>query len=326
MKVVYYNRQSTPGNFSIERVFQEVREALPHSLDLEDFFWDPKHRLRSLLDASRCQGDVNHITGHVHFLALSLVGERTLLTVHDLGHFEHTLRGIKKRVYGHVWLEKPFRKVKMITTVSEFTRQTILEHFPFCAGRIEVIHNPAPRSFAFAPREFNADKPRILQIGSGLNKNLDRLIDAISGIDCELVLIRKPDVLIQRKLQHRWIDHTFHYNLTASEIYDKYVSCDIVYFASTHEGFGLPIVEANAVGRPIIVGNVTAMPEIAGGSAYVVDPYSVDSIRKAVLDLKNEESLRVDLINKGRENIKRFEPGVIARQYVELYEAICDGH
>ena len=111
--------------------------------------------------------------------------------------------------------------------------------------------------------------------------------------------------------------------LTDEELVQAYRSCDMVVFASLYEGFGLPILEAQAMGRPVITSNFGAMREAAGDGALLVDPYSVEAIREAVLRIKREPALREDLIAKGRENAERFRAEAVAARYAELYRNVA---
>jgi len=110
--------------------------------------------------------------------------------------------------------------------------------------------------------------------------------------------------------------------LTDEELVAAYQQCDMVVFASLYEGFGLPILEAQATGRPVITSSFGAMREAAGDGALLVDPYSVDEIRAAILRIKNEPALREELVRKGRENVERFRAPVVAARYAELYRQI----
>jgi len=112
------------------------------------------------------------------------------------------------------------------------------------------------------------------------------------------------------------------FNLTYEEIIKCYEDCDILCFASTYEGFGMPIIEAQAVGRPVITSTVASMPEVAGEGAYLVDPYSVTSIKKGIEKVIYDTAYRNELIRTGKENIKRFEVGKIASQYLKIYEEL----
>jgi glycosyltransferase involved in cell wall biosynthesis len=111
--------------------------------------------------------------------------------------------------------------------------------------------------------------------------------------------------------------------LTDEELVQAYRRCDMVVFASLYEGFGLPILEAQAMGRPVITSNFGAMREAAGDGALLVDPYSVEAIREAVLRIKREPALREDLIAKGRENAERFRAEAVAARYAELYRNLA---
>jgi glycosyltransferase involved in cell wall biosynthesis len=96
----------------------------------------------------------------------------------------------------------------------------------------------------------------------------------------------------------------------------------MVVFASLYEGFGLPILEAQAMGRPVITSNFGAMREAAGDGALLVDPHSVDEIRAAIMRIMNEPGLREELVCKGRENAEKFRADPIALKYAEIYRAV----
>jgi glycosyltransferase involved in cell wall biosynthesis len=110
--------------------------------------------------------------------------------------------------------------------------------------------------------------------------------------------------------------------LTDEELVEAYRRCDMVVFASLYEGFGLPILEAQAMGRPVITSNFGAMREAAGDGALLVDPYSVEEIRAAIMRVKNEPGLREDLVRKGRENAEKFRAEAVAARYAELYRGL----
>jgi glycosyltransferase involved in cell wall biosynthesis len=111
--------------------------------------------------------------------------------------------------------------------------------------------------------------------------------------------------------------------LTDGELVAAYRRCDMVVFASLYEGFGLPILEAQAMGRPVITSNFGAMREAAGDGALLVDPHSVDEIRAAIMRIKNEPGLREELVCKGRENAEKFRADAIALKYAQIYRALA---
>jgi glycosyltransferase involved in cell wall biosynthesis len=111
--------------------------------------------------------------------------------------------------------------------------------------------------------------------------------------------------------------------LSDDELVEAYRRCDMVVFASLYEGFGLPILEAQAMGRPVITSNFGAMREAAGDGALLVDPYSVEAIREAVLRVKREPALREDLIAKGLRNAANCSADAVAMKYAQIYRNLA---
>lgn len=324
MNVTYFNRPKMKGAFSEETVFGIIKKELTDKIRIRDYNCSSRwHRMYSLLNANKYHGDVNHITGDVFHLAIVLRSNKTVVTVHDIGHYVKTLKGLKKVVWKQLMYKIPFQNCKFITTISEFTKDQLIKQLGVPEEKIKVIHNPAPTDFDYHKKKFKTECPTVLQIGSGEHKNLRRLIEAVSGIDFKLLLIRRKDKSIQDALNEKGINYEWHENITREEVYNCYKRCDIVFFASEYEGFGVPILEANAVGRPVITSNVASMPEVAADSAVIINPVSVQEIRQALLSLANNPELRSDLIKKGRRNLERFSPAKIAAQYLELYRLIA---
>lgn len=321
MKVTYFFRPTSVGVYSIEIVFQNILSHLPNNIEARIFRCTTKwKRYNSFLKAGKFQGEVNHITGDIHTIALFLNGNKTILTVHDIGRYERNLKGIRKWIIKKIWLEWPLNRVKYITTISEYTKQKLLNVCKISPSKIFVIPNPANTDFVYSPKEFNSEKPVILQIGSSPVKNVERLIDAVVGINCKLLLVRKTDDSLIQKLDSAGLCYEIRQNLTRSEVYDCYRESDILFFASEHEGFGVPILEANSVGRPVITSNLAPMKDVAGDAALLIDPFSVNEIRRAILNLCRDEKLRMDLIKNGITNLSRFTTEGITDQYVQLYK------
>lgn len=320
LKITYYNRDKRTGNFSIEELFTNLKSALTNRIEIKDYFSSGK-RWKDLFSASTQQGNINHITGDVNHLAIALDGNKTILTVHDVGHYEVTLKGLKKLIYKLIWMEIPYRKVKYITAISEFTKSRILKHVNIDPNKIKVIYNPAPAHFTYHPKDFNVQKPLILQIGSGSNKNAERLVEAVRGIPCKLLLINCLNEKLKKALDDSGIEYESCASLTKEEVYSKYKECDLVFFASTYEGFGMPIIEANAIGRPVITSNTASMPEIASDAACIVNPFNVSDIRSGIQKIIANKAYREELIQNGLNNVKRFDINIIADQYLELYKS-----
>jgi glycosyltransferase involved in cell wall biosynthesis len=105
---------------------------------------------------------------------------------------------------------------------------------------------------------------------------------------------------------------------------NEYRNADIVAFCSTYEGFGLPIIEAQAMRTPVVVSNLSPMNAVAGAGAAFVDPYEVASIRAGILKIIDDAEYRDDVVRTGTNNSKRFDSADIALQYADIYRQIIE--
>lgn len=324
--VTFFQRRPQGANYSIERMFQSVRQALPETVKprvavsrfpSRGFF----RRLYNILEAPIRQGEINHITGDVHYLVLLLKKRKTLLTICDLV-VVNRLQGIRRILFNFFWYRLPIQRSCMVTVISNFTKKELLEYFNFDPQKIRVIHVPVSEEFKPSPKVFDSKKPVILQVGTGPNKNLKRVALALRGISCHFRIIGKLTNSQCDEMKGLGIDFSWVSDLEDWEIVDEYRSCDILVFASLYEGFGLPIVEAQATGRAVVTSHSEPMTEVAGKAACFVDPYDVESIRKGVRKVIQEQVYREKLIQQGYENVLRFRPKTIAEQYVKIYNEI----
>ena len=119
----------------------------------------------------------------------------------------------------------------------------------------------------------------------------------------------------------RNIDFENHRDLSMEEMAERYRQADAVVFASTYEGFGMPVVEAQATGRPVITSNIEPMMWVAGAEgACFVDPFNPESMRAGIERVIQDENFRNQLTKNGLENVKRYSIGQIAGQYIQLYQ------
>jgi glycosyltransferase involved in cell wall biosynthesis len=326
-RIIYLQRKPYGRRFSLERVFDAIRAALPSSMPAAAWTCRFKSRgiagrLLNLLEAPFHQGDINHITGDVHYLALGLAKRKTILTIPDCV-LPRSLKGLKYLAIVMGWYRLPARRVAAITVISEFTRKEVLRYTGCAPELVRVIHCPVPGGFVPCPRPFNARRPVLLQVGAAEhNKNICRVAEALRGIPCRLDIIGRLTDRQRQALEHNCISYTEQWGLADQEVIQRYRDCDMVVFASTYEGFGMPILEGNATGRPVVTSNVCSMPEIAGSAACLVDPFDCSSIREGILRVINDPDYRNNLIAQGFENVKRFRADIIAAQYAALYHEV----
>jgi len=280
-------------------------------------------RVYNAIDAAFHQSEVNHITGDVHYIAVFMKKRKTILTIHDLRILD-TGRGLRIAILKFFWFTLPGLRVRYVTVISEFIKGELIRKTNIKAEKILVVHDCISSGITPSPRAFNAENVVILQIGTTPNKNLHRVIPALEGLRVTLVIIGKLTTEHVRLLEKHKIGFENYCNLPYSQVLDKYRASDIILFTSLYEGFGLPILEANAIGRPVITGDNTALPEAAGDAALIIDAENTDAIRQAVILLMNDASLRGKLIDNGFENVKRFHPKEIGKKYAAIYEQIIN--
>lgn len=327
MKVVFFHRKPRPNlNFSVENLFKQVRSALPGEVQ-----WEVKEaryfsqgffkRLYIAIEAVFRQKDVNHITGDINFIAILLRGKRTVLTMLDMGLMNRP-DGFARTILKWFWIILPAKRATIITTISEATKTELLKFVKIDPTKVRVVYVPISDKFIPTPRNFNKEMPTILQIGTKPNKNVLRLVKALKGIRCKLEIVGEVSDELSQTLSHNAIVYSASKNLSNEEVLEKYKECDILSFVSTYEGFGMPIVEANAIGRVVVTSNLLSMPEVAGNAAHLVDPFDVESIRNGIVKVIKDDHYRDRLISNGFENHKRFDVRNIAMEYTQIYRTL----
>lgn len=323
LRVVLIYRKRHEGAYSIEELFHTIAGELGKQVEVIEYEtgtrWDT---LRDAWRLRKLNADIYHVTGDINYLVHLLPIKKTVLTVHDIGHYLFGLCGIKRWLYKWLWLVFPSRRAGAVTSVSTETRENIVKHLGIADSRIEVIENCHSAIFKSVAKQFAVECPVILQVGTKPYKNVPRLIEALKGLRCRLVLIGSLDEEIKNKLAECGVDYENHVGLTHEELYKQYVECDIVSFISLGEGFGVPIIEAQASARPLITANVSPMREVAGDGACLVDSLDVSQIREGILRIIADSGYRDQLVERGLHNVARYSPATISDQYLDLYRRL----
>jgi glycosyltransferase involved in cell wall biosynthesis len=326
-RVTFFSRMPRDANFSLEFIFDDVRARLSDEIEATVHVapfssYGVLRRLGIILDARLHQGPVNHVTGDIHFVAIGLAKRKTILTVHDCGVVLRS-HGWRRAILRIFWYALPLRFASVVTTVSEASKRDILQLANCNPDKIRVVPVAISETFQFLPKRFEKERPRILQVGTAPNKNVPRLVNALRGRACKLVILGPLSRELEGLLRQNGIDFEHIERLSLDDVMHEYQKADIVAFVSTHEGFGMPIIEANAVGRPVICGNTASMPEVAQGAACMVDPYDVQAIRAGIERIISDDLYRDDLVERGRQNVKRYDAEGIAHMYLELYREVA---
>lgn len=330
MIVAQVFRKKDPAFFSIERVFSAVNEELGKKVEIRKravpLFGISIRNLFAVtpfFNKAR-KTDLYHITGHIHYMVFAFPRRRVLLTIHDCV-FLYTAKGWQRLILKKLLLDWPVRWSTLVTTISEASRQDILKHTGCSPHKVIVIPNPVNDAIFYKQQDFRSGEPVILFIGATPNKNLLRVIPALKNTVAQLHIVGQiPEAGLQLLQEHR-IQYRQSLHLDDRELANCYADADLVLFPSTFEGFGLPILEAQKAGRPVITSDLSPMNEVAGEAACLVDPYSIDSIREGILRIIQDAPYREELVKKGLENVKRFDKAAIAEQYLACYQKLAAG-
>jgi len=230
-----------------------------------------------------------------------------------------------------------------IITISDYSADAIEEHFNIPKSRISVVPLGVDEQCFTRSSEqqkqtilakYNLPENYFIFIGTlQPRKNVERLLAAFLQLPLA-VQQTHPLVIVGR---HGWNCETLIEQLTAlkdsKRVYwldyvpfeDKYPllqSSVAMVFPSLFEGFGLPVLEAFASEIPVITSNVTSLPEVAGDAALLVDPYSLDEMTGAMLNIANDSSLQSELVHKGLQRVATFSWQQTAKQTALIYDSM----
>jgi len=228
---------------------------------------------------------------------------RSVCTFHDLFVLTGDYSTPEFRARFGIQAREAAKSADLIIAVSEFTAGQVCELLGVEPGRVRVIHHGARIKASASQRQ-----PLILSVGAlQVRKNTSRLVEAFErvtpppwrlmlagsfgfGVDPILErVVRSPAVA--RIECPGWLDD--------AALGSLYARASIFAFPSLDEGFGMPALDAMASGVPVITSNRSALPEVCGDAAVLVDPSSVDEIAGALERLIGSEALREEYARKG---------------------------
>lgn len=322
MKVNFFNRKLTKS-LSIEKLFSFIIPEIDKLGYQSKIIYNPYDLsiiglVKSILFFRSNKSTINHITGDIHWLAIFLNPKNTVLTIHDLVGLTQ-LNGIKRKLFYWLWVYLPIKRLKYITTISQKTKNEIVALLPWAENKITVIEN----CLTFPIKKFDKIPntiPQVLIVGTRVNKNIETTFSAVKDLPVELTIVGELSKKQLQYLKGHNIRFKNKINISELELQQIYFESDILCFPSLYEGFGLPILEAQASQVAVITSNVSPTKEVAGKGAILVNPLDKNEIKKSIELLMNDAEFKKSLINSGLENIKNYSPQMIAKKYSELYK------
>ncbi len=288
--------------------------------------------------------DLLHSTGNTSPLFLHC---KRLITLHDIIYLEKKISGAGGslyqkigRIYRKLIVPTAVNKADAIVTVSKKERDTIVDFLPHLASKLSYIHNAASSHFIIKEPEHTLSSalkyklpgtPYILLHGNtDPKKNLLNTLKAFAlfiheiKVDIKLVVTDISRNEIERLLKKHQLEaikpylHLTNY-VNNHDMPDLYNRALFFLYPSLRESFGLPILEAMACGTPVITSEKSAMEEVAGNAAVLVNPHLPESISAAMLRLFKNEIMRKEMAEKGKKRIEAFNWMRSAKQLLDIY-------
>ncbi len=282
-------------------------------------------RIIDIFNARKRKKCVCHIVGDVHYLTFLLDPNKTILTIHDCEMINRE-SGLKRYILKLFWLKLPLMRARYIVAISEKTKSDIIRLSGIDGRKVSVIDNPISPKYFPVSRNSLCDIPIVLHIGTKENKNLARLVAACAGLSLKLLIVGRLGEDDKKLIDDSRIIYDTCHDLSDEEMLSCYHSANALSFVSLSEGFGLPIIEAQATELPVVTSHLEPMISVAGrDGAVFVDPYNIEDIRNGINSVLFDASVRDRLVKAGRENVMRYESSNVARKYAELYRRVNRG-
>ncbi len=242
-------------------------------------------------------------------------GMTTVLTIYDLIAMLHPEAvSLQARLLFRLTTALALRTARHVIAISQATRQDLLTHFGVAAEQVSAIPLAADPRFQPQPpdeiqrRRVKYDLPEEYLLYLGINKphkNLPTLIHAYARLAGAMESSLPPLVIagawderypqVKQQVQKLGLENTVRFLglVDDADLPALYSGCALFVFPSLYEGFGLPVLEAMACGAPVLCGNRSSLPEVAGSAALLVDPANVDAMASAIQKALDESTRRI---------------------------------
>ncbi|MGD9128291.1 MAG: glycosyltransferase family 1 protein [Planctomycetia bacterium] len=309
---IFHNRNTPYFNTKQENVFEVLMKS--------------RNRLKcDLIDAPKAINDRNlDVVWFTKYVVPFGITAKTVTTVHDLAYYIPDLGAytLGDTLYMRVMIRNSCRRADHIVAVSEHTKSDIVNRLGVSADKITVIyeaadrryHRPVDKDHVALFREKNKLPDHFILFTGGISprKNLIRLIKAY-----RTARIQIPHRLVltggkgwRNKAVLKAIENSPDIIRLGFVPDDKmpllYAAADLFVYPTLYEGFGLPILEAQACGTPVVCSNNSSLPEVAGDGVRFILPSDVENIASTIVEVLTDVRMRRALSEKGRVNTARF--------------------
>ncbi|MDH6353918.1 glycosyltransferase involved in cell wall biosynthesis [Dysgonomonas sp. PH5-45] len=267
-------------------------------------------------------------------LLISLTGcgplnySNQIMTIHDVSHERHP-EWFSKNYYRfyHYMMPRIARKAHQVLTVSEFSRNEIVDTLGVDPQKISVIYGDTPRHDIPPVTKNRTESERYIIAVSSMDprKNFVRLVEAFKEIDdksLKLYIIgmrfkafNTPDMqnlITENVVLPGYVDD--------DRLIEMYQNAEFSVYPSLYEGFGIPPLEAMCCGCPVIASDIPAIKEISGDAVLYFDPYDVSDLTAKMNLLLNDSSLQDSLKEKGRAQVEKYSWKKSAQKLLTLIE------
>lgn len=285
----------------------------------------PINKLASEISIFRGKYDIFHPTYYSTYY-IGHIKKPVVVTVYDMIHekFSDMFKPTDKT---SVVKRKVITQADKVIAISQHTKDDLIDIYDLPAEKIEVVHLFHSLDPNNVEKVENLPSNYILYVGQRFKyKNFERFAKAFSIIHKEY-----PDIKVvctgarftpseMEMLQELGISqHFIRLYVTDTQLTYLYQNAICFIYPSLYEGFGIPILESFAAGCPLLLSNTSCFPEIAREGGLYFDPYEIDDIADALKKIISDSSLRIEMINRGKNVLKNYSWEKMASETAEIY-------
>lgn len=247
---------------------------------------------------------------------------KNVTTVHDFT-YEFYFKGIKKNI--HCWQKyKAIRNSDVIICISENTKRDLCYFLPDTPkNKIKVIYNGVSNEYFPLNSKLDEFRDYILFVGGRQTyKNFEFAVSCAKSIKKKLLIVGSPLNEKEKRILFKELGpNGFRIILYPSDKELNYIynSVDCLIYPSLYEGFGIPPIEAQKAGCPVIAMNSSSIPEVVGSRDILLNSSDISEFKKSYAFI---EENRRSIIEIGLENAKRFSWEKMSQEYVEIYKSL----